>query len=41
LVDAHRDLKVYDLKACDLKACDLKACDLNFDDPKAYAKMAY
>jgi hypothetical protein len=30
-VDAHRDLKVY----------DLKACDLNFDDPKAYAKMAY
>jgi hypothetical protein len=40
-VDAHRDLKVYDLKACDLKACDLKACDLNFDDPKAYAKMAY
>jgi hypothetical protein len=35
-VDAHRDLKV-----CDLKACDLKACDLNFDDPKAYAKMAY
>jgi hypothetical protein len=35
-VDAHRDLK-----ACDLKACDLTACDLNFDDPKAYAKMAY
>jgi hypothetical protein len=35
-VDAHRDLKV-----CDLKACDLTACDLNFDDPKAYAKMAY
>jgi hypothetical protein len=35
-VDVHRDLKVYDLKAC-----DLKACDLNFDDPKAYAKMAY
>jgi hypothetical protein len=40
-VDAHRDLKVCDLKVCDLKACDLKACDLNFDDPKAYAKMAY
>jgi hypothetical protein len=35
-VDAHRDLKV-----CDLKVCDLMACDLNFDDPKAYAKMAY
>jgi hypothetical protein len=40
-VDAHRDLKVCDLKVCDLKACDLKAFDLNFDDPKAYAKMAY
>jgi hypothetical protein len=40
-VDAHRDLKVCDLRVCDLKACDLKACDLNFDDPKAYAKMAY
>jgi hypothetical protein len=35
-VDAHRDLRI-----CDLMACDLKACDLNFDDPKAYAKMAY
>jgi hypothetical protein len=40
-VDVHRDLKACDLKVCDLKACDLKACDLNFDDPKAYAKMAY
>jgi hypothetical protein len=40
-VDAHRDLRICDLMACDLKACDLTACDLNFDDPKAYAKMAY
>jgi hypothetical protein len=35
-VDVHRDLK-----ACDLMAYDLMACDLNFDDPRAYAKMAY